>query len=277
MGKGSDLAATYGAIAVGGKGSALALRSIRERRSGSTFETALGRAREGEGGLPMDAERNRYYEAMPREGHYVGRCEMLLPDELAGKRVLDLGCRRGKGACKIADRVGTDGAVLGVDPSAACIEAARAYVAEHAARRSQVAGAIDPTFACAPFEDLRKAGVEDASVDMAFVNSVLNLAWDRDAALREIVRVLMPGGVLHHAAVFAEEPLPEEEARVFAAAGNVFGAAWSTAEFEAAARRAGFVRCEFGESSAVEPDGDDAVPALVGRRFAAVVVRAHVR
>lgn len=224
----------------------------------------------------MDAERNRYYEAMPRDGHYVGRCEMLLPDELAGKRVLDLGCRRGKGACKIADRVGPEGSVMGVDPSESFVEAARAYVAKHAARRAKVEGAIDPTFACAPFEDLRKAGVEDASVDMVFVNSVLNLAWDRDAALREIARVLAPGGTLHHAAVFAEEPLPEGEARAFAAAGNAFGAAPSAAEFGAAARRAGFARCEFGEASVVELDGDDAAPALAGRRFSAIVVCAHM-
>lgn len=222
----------------------------------------------------MNAGRDRFYEAMPREGHYVGRCEMLLPADLAGRRVLDLGCRRGKGACKIADSVGPEGAVLGVDPSAACIEAARAYVAEHAVRRARVAGAIDPTFACAPFEDLRKAGAQDASFDLVFANSVLNLAWDRDAALREIVRVLAPGGVLHHAGVFADEPLPEEEARAFAAEGNVFGAASSLAAFEAAALRAGFARCEARAASPVAPDGADADPALAGRRFAAVVVQA---
>lgn len=225
----------------------------------------------------MDAERDCYYEAMPREGHVVGRCEMLLPDQLVGKRVLDLGCRRGKGACKIADLVGPDGAVLGVDPSEAYVEAARAYMAEHQMRRARVAGAIDPTFWRAPFEDLRQAGIEDASVDLVFVNSVLNLAWDREAALREIARVLAPGGALHHAGVFAEEPLPAEEARALAAVGNAFGAAPSAAEFEADARRAGFARCEFGAALAAEPDGDDAVPVLAGRRFRATVVRAWVR
>ena len=59
-----------------------------------------------------------HYAEMPRDG-YSGRCEMLLPEDLRGMRVLDLGCRNGKGACKLADRVGPDGFVLGVDPSAA--------------------------------------------------------------------------------------------------------------------------------------------------------------
>ncbi|MFQ9178494.1 MAG: methyltransferase domain-containing protein [Eggerthella lenta] len=61
-----------------------------------------------------------HYAEMPRDG-YSGRCEMLLPEDLRGMRVLDLGCRNGKGACKLADRVGPDGFVLGVDPSAACV------------------------------------------------------------------------------------------------------------------------------------------------------------
>ncbi len=249
----------------------------------------------------VEAERDRYYGAWPREGRLVGRCEMTLPDDMAGKRVLDLGCRRGKGACKIADRVGPAGRVLGVDPSPACIEAARAYAqgcanrrlaaprgaeataAGRPAARAQAgsegalgSGAAAPSFACAPFEDLRRAGIADGSFDVVYVNSVLNLAWDRDAALREIVRALAPGGALHFAGVFAEEPLPAEEARAFAADGNVFGAASTCEDFEAAALRAGFARCEIGDASSTAPDGDDMAPALEGRRFAKAVARAYV-
>ena len=69
-----------------------------------------------------------HYAEMPRDG-YSGRCEMLLPEDLRGMRVLDLGCRNGKGACKLADRVGPDGFVLGVDPSAACVARAEATAA----------------------------------------------------------------------------------------------------------------------------------------------------
>lgn len=57
----------------------------------------------------------RYYAALPRQG-YSARCEMALPGDLSGKRVLDLMCRSGKGAYKIADLVGPDGFVLGIDP-----------------------------------------------------------------------------------------------------------------------------------------------------------------
>ena len=51
-----------------------------------------------------------HYAELSRDG-YSGRCEMFLPEDLRGMRVLDLGCRNGKGACKLADRVGPDGFV----------------------------------------------------------------------------------------------------------------------------------------------------------------------
>ena len=143
-----------------------------------------------------------HYAEMPRDG-YSGRCEMLLPEDLRGMRVLDLGCRNGKGACKLADRVGPDGFVLGVDPSAACV--ARAEATAAAARAEGVAWAGRLAFARGCFEGLRAAGVEDASFDVVIVNSVLNLAWDLEEALRETARALAPGGF---------RPLPCRRSRV---------------------------------------------------------------
>ena len=122
-----------------------------------------------------------HYAELSRDG-YSGRCEMFLPEDLRGMRVLDLGCRNGKGACKLADRVGPDGFVLGIDPSAACV--ARAEATAAAARAEGAAWAGRLAFARGCFEGLRAAGVEDASFDVVIVNSVLNLAWDLKEALR---------------------------------------------------------------------------------------------
>ena len=210
-----------------------------------------------------------HYAEMPRDG-YSGRCEMLLPEDLRGMRVLDLGCRNGKGACKLADRVGPDGFVLGVDPSAACV--ARAEATAAAARAEGVAWAGRLAFARGCFEGLRAAGVEDAS----FVNSVLNLAWDLEEALRETARALAPGGFLYHAGVFADEPLPPAAMQAFARAGNVFGAARSQGEFaRIAVDSAGFSSCSFERERPVEPDGSDAAEELRGRSFTAAIACAR--
>ncbi len=64
----------------------------------------------------MSAELEAYYAALPREGGLVAQCRMALEGvDLAGKRVLDVGCRRGKGVFKLSEQVGADGYVVGVD------------------------------------------------------------------------------------------------------------------------------------------------------------------
>ena len=49
-----------------------------------------------------------HYAEMPRDG-YSGRCEMLLPEDLRGMRVLDLGCRNGKTGCRPMEKSGCTG------------------------------------------------------------------------------------------------------------------------------------------------------------------------
>ena len=105
------------------------------------------------------------------------RCVMVLPDDLAGKRVLDIECRKGLGAFKIADRVGEGGFVVGTDSSAEKIAAAQELAPQQhwagdAWRQHMRLVQADPT-------DLLAAGIEDASIDVVVVNSVLNFASDR--------------------------------------------------------------------------------------------------
>ena len=223
----------------------------------------------------MDAcERQKaeaYYAVQSRAG-YSGRCEMELPDNLAGKRVLDLMCRNGKGAYKLADRVGSAGFVLGVDPDAACIQRASANAAANHAMAGEWRRTL--AFERGMPEDLRAAGIGDASFDVVFVNSALNLAWDLPQALREIARVLVPNGLLRHAGVFASVVQDQGRVRRLAAQGNVFGAARTCEEFERLAAEAGFARCSFSVGKPVAPDGFDAVPEAVEGTYATRVLSA---
>ena len=97
----------------------------------------------------------------------------------AGKRVLDLGCAGGFMAEALAER----GAIVtGIDPAAQAIEAARVHAAQigHEIRYDVGVG-----------EDLPYG---DASFDAVVCVDVLEHVADLDQVLREVERVLVPGG-----------------------------------------------------------------------------------
>lgn len=98
-----------------------------------------------------------------------------------GERVLDAGCGPGFYCAELADEVGPDGAVVGVDLSPAMLELAR--------RRCE--GRPNVSFADGPVTALP---AEDAGFDALVSVQVLEYVPDIGAALREMHRVLRPGG-----------------------------------------------------------------------------------
>jgi SAM-dependent methyltransferase len=116
-----------------------------------------------------------------------------------GDAALDLGCGAGFDAFVAASAVGPTGRVAGVDLSLEMLAVAESGRA--AAGLSNV--------------EFRQADVEalpfpDASFDVALSNGVLNLIPDKPAALREVFRVLRPGGQLQACdmGLVGEEPPP---------------------------------------------------------------------
>lgn len=100
-----------------------------------------------------------------------------------GVRLLDAGCGPGTITADLAARV-APGEVLGIDNSAAVIE--------QAAQR--FAGAVlNLRFAVG---DVYALDLPDASVDVVHAHQVLQHLVDPVAALRELRRVLVPGGLL---------------------------------------------------------------------------------
>lgn len=203
------------------------------------------------------------------------RCVMVLPDDLAGKRVLDIECRKGLGAFKIADRVGEGGFVVGTDSSAQRIAVAKELAPQQhwagdAWRQHMRLVQADPT-------DLLAAGVEDASIDVVVVNSVLNFVSDRLKAFSEIARVLAPGGYLYHDAVLALQPLSSlSQVGHDAPAANAFATAPTKGELVRILQEAGFSSWEFLNEQHLEPQREDAIELLSGLAFESAVVRAFV-
>jgi SAM-dependent methyltransferase len=115
----------------------------------------------------------------------------------AGAVVLDHACGAGTDLLLAARRVGPEGRAVGVDLTTAMLECAA-----QAAEQAGLAEVVD--LRPGVFEDLP---VADASVDIVLSNGVLNLAPDKPRVMREIERVLRPGGRLYLADVVVEREL----------------------------------------------------------------------
>ena len=68
-----------------------------------------------------------HYAALASDEGFVAFCRMTLPsEELEGKRILDLGCRKGQGVFKLSSLAGSEGSVVGVEWDETMLEQARA-------------------------------------------------------------------------------------------------------------------------------------------------------
>ncbi len=120
-----------------------------------------------------------------------------------GEAVLDLGCGAGFDAFVAAQLVGPRGRVVGIDMSPEMIGVAEAGRAE--------GGSPQVEFRVAQAEALP---FSDASFDVALSNGVLNLIPDKAAALREIFRVLHPGGRLQACDIgLVRDEMPRDKAQ----------------------------------------------------------------
>lgn len=120
----------------------------------------------------------------------------------SGQAVLDLGCGAGFDTLVAAQLVGPAGRVVGVDLSPEMLAVAEAGRVE--------AGIFQIAFGAAAVEALPFA---DASFDLALSNGVLNLLPDKPTALREILRVLCPGGRLQACDIgLVGEEMPPDKA-----------------------------------------------------------------
>lgn len=193
-----------------------------------------------------------YYDNLPREFGFSSKCKMTLLGNLAGKRILDIDCRRGKGVVKLASMAGPQGSVVGVDPSCALIEEAWAFL-EDSRQRGRLVG-CDVSFRVAFPENLAAARLEDATFDVVFANSSINIGYDTVRILHEICRVLVPGGLLVLDGVVAEGPRDAHVVAQARALGNVVQSAMSRADLERALVEAGFGRPEYHEESRIRED-----------------------
>lgn len=116
-----------------------------------------------------------------------------------GECVLDVGCGCGLDSFVASILVGPTGRTVGVDLTGEMLAVARQARADW-----PIAGL---EFVQASIEQL--SGL-DGSFDFVVSNGVLNLVPDKDAAFRQIFRVLRPGGTFVAADLLLDDAIPEE-------------------------------------------------------------------
>ncbi len=135
-----------------------------------------------------------------------------------GETVVDLGCGGGLDVFLAAKRVGPTGKAIGVDMTPEMLDLAR----RNAAKADGGKPMANVEFYQATIDAIP---LPDASVDCVISNCVINLAPDKPAVFREIVRILKPGGRLAASDIALKKPLPPEIANnIMAYVGCIAGA-----------------------------------------------------
>ncbi len=201
-----------------------------------------------------------------------------------GDVVVDLGSGAGKICYLAAQSVGEAGHVIGVDMNDDMLALARKYQPEMARKlggdrlrfvKAQIQDlaldleAVDSYLAGHPvrsvadharllaWQEARRRttpAIADASVDLVVSNCVLNLVRERDKErlVREIHRVLRPGGRVAISDIVSDEPIPEELKRDPELWSGCISGAFTEEDFLRAFAEAGFLAVRY-DQWGVEP------------------------
>ncbi len=120
-------------------------------------------------------------------------------DLIPGELVVDIGSGAGFDALQSALQVGPSGRVIGVDMTPAMLAQAR--------KSAELLGLRNIEFREGLAENLP---VDDGAADVVTSNGVINLTPDKLAVLKEIFRVLKPGGRAQIADITVQIEVPQE-------------------------------------------------------------------
>ena len=137
---------------------------------------------------------------------YYG-CGLVLPEQLEGMKILDLGSGAGRDVYALSALVGEKGEVVGVDMTEEQLDVADQYRDYHA----DVFGFPAPnvSFKKGFIEQLDKLDLEPNSFDIIVSNCVINLSPDKRAVLEQCFDLLKPGVEIYFSDVYAERRTPQ--------------------------------------------------------------------
>ncbi len=201
---------------------------------------------------------------------YYG-CGLLAPQALEGMRILDLGSGSGRDCYLLAQLVGEDGFVLGVDMTEEQLEVANRHLEYHRAQFGY--GKSNVAFKHGYIEKLDELDLADGSFDIIVSNCVINLSPDKAAVLREAHRLLKPGGELYFSDVYSDRRVPVDLLNDPVLYGECLSGALYWNDFLNLAKRVGFLDPRLVEDRPITIDNPE-IQARIGHiRFFSATYR----
>jgi len=201
---------------------------------------------------------------------YYG-CGLVVPAELDGLRVLDLGCGAGRDVYLLSRLVGEQGAVVGVDMTREQLDVAESYREVHARHFGYRASNV--RFIEGELERLDELDLEPASFDLIVSNCVINLCRDKGRVLHNAHRLLKPGGELYFSDVYADRRVPAAVAQHPVLYAECLGGALYWNDLIGLAKAAGFADPRLVSDSPVTVHNTELAPLVGGLRFFSATYR----
>lgn len=201
---------------------------------------------------------------------YYG-CGLVAPAQLEGMRILDLGSGSGRDCYLLAQLVGESGYVLGIDMTDEQLAVANAHLDWH--RNTFGYARSNVEFRKGYIEKLDQLDLADDSFDIVISNCVINLSTDKAAVLKEVHRVLKPGGEFYFSDVYADRRVPAQLVGNPVLYGECLSGALYWNDFQHLARACGFIDPRLVEDRPLLIENPD-IEALIGHiRFFSATYR----
>ena len=199
-------------------------------------------------------------------------CGSPIPPLLEGKTILDLGCGTGRDVYIAAKLAGESGFAIGVDMTEEQLVVARAHEDEQRIRFGFKKSNV--VFHGGFIEDLTALGIGDETIDVVISNCVLNLSPYKETVLREIYRVLKPGGELFFSDVFSDRRIPEAISADPVIRGECLGGAMYVEDFRRIMQKVGWADFRATSVRSISIDNEDIEKEVGFIQFSERTIRA---
>jgi arsenite methyltransferase len=181
-------------------------------------------------------------------------------DLQSGETVVDFGCGGGIDVILAAQKVGSQGRVIGIDFAEQMIDRAKEAVAQADLRDRNIELQV---------ADMEKTDLPGSFANVVISNCVINLCPNKDSVYEEAFRILRPGGRLAISDIVLTEIIdPELRERFKSIWAGCLGGAIPEEDYLQTLSKAGFVEIQIVARHTLTPDELKAMASCPGEDFA---------